>query len=105
MRTFLDALPGADSKCRRPDVAVYGSMNSFTTKENTNMKTSILLAAMVACTLSASIVSAQEKAALAKPAMNMDMDKHMPQMQENMKKCSNRWRKSGQQPTRRNARS
>lgn len=52
------------------------------------MKTAILVAAMVACTLSASIVSAQEKAAPAKPAagMGMNMDKQMPQIQENMKK-------------------
>ena len=57
------------------------------------MKTSILVAAMVACTLSASIVSAQEKAALAKPAMNMDMDKHMPQMQESMKKMQQQMEK------------
>ena len=49
------------------------------------MKTAILVAAMVAFTLSASIVSAQEKATPAKPAANMgmNMDKQMPQMQEN----------------------
>jgi len=59
------------------------------------MKTSILVAAMVACTLSASIVSAQEKAAPAKPAMNMgmNMDKQMPQMQENMKKMQQQMEK------------
>ena len=49
------------------------------------MKTSILISAIVACALSAPIVSAQEKPAPAKPAMSMDMDKHMSQMQEKMK--------------------
>jgi hypothetical protein len=54
------------------------------------MKTSILATAIAACVLSTSIVSAEEKAAPAKPAMNMkagmDMDKQMSQMRENMKK-------------------
>ena len=50
------------------------------------MKTSILVAAIAVCALSAPIVSAQEKSAPAKPAMSMDMDKQMPRMQENMKK-------------------
>ena len=49
------------------------------------MKTSILISAIVTCTLSAPIVLAQEKPAPAKPAMSMDMDKHMSQMQEKMK--------------------
>ena len=68
------------------------------------MKTSILIAAIVACALSAPIVSAQEKPAPAEPAMNMDMgkparegpapaksamnmdmDKNMSQMPEKMK--------------------
>jgi hypothetical protein len=48
------------------------------------MKTSMLVAAIVTCALSASIVSAQEKPAPAKPAMNMDMESHMSQMQEKM---------------------
>ena len=50
------------------------------------MKTPILSAAIVACLLSTSIATAQEKPASAKQAMGMDMDKHMPHMQENMKK-------------------
>jgi hypothetical protein len=50
------------------------------------MKTSTLIAAIVACALSAPIVSAQETSAPAKSAMSMDMDKQTPQMQENMKK-------------------
>lgn len=50
------------------------------------MKTSILVATIVACSLSTSMVSAQEKTAPATPAMHMDTDKQMPQMQENMKK-------------------
>ena len=49
------------------------------------MKTSVLISAIVACALSAPIVSAQEKPAPAKPAMSMDRDKHMSQMQEKMK--------------------
>ena len=49
------------------------------------MKTSILVAAIVGCALSAPIVSAQEKATPDKPAMSMDMDKHMGEMQEKMK--------------------
>jgi hypothetical protein len=52
------------------------------------MKSSILIAAIVVCALSAPIVSvsAQEKSAPAKPAMSMDMGSQMPQMLENMKK-------------------
>jgi hypothetical protein len=60
-------------------------MNFFNPKGKTTMKTSILISAIVACALSAPIVSAQEKPAPAKPAMSMDMDKHMSQMQEKMK--------------------
>ena len=50
------------------------------------MKSSILVAAIVAGVLSAPIVSAQKTSAPAKPAMSMSMDKQMPQMQENLKK-------------------
>ena len=50
------------------------------------MKTSMLVAAIVTCALAAPIVSAQETSAPFKPARSMDMDKQMPQMQENMKK-------------------
>ncbi len=50
------------------------------------MKTSLLVAAMLGCTLSLPVLSAQETALPAKPAISMDMDKKMPQMQENMKK-------------------
>ena len=57
------------------------------------MKTSILVATLVACVLSASIVTAQEKSAPAKPAMRMDLDKQMPQMQENMKKMQQQMEK------------
>ena len=56
------------------------------------MKTSILVAAIV-CALSTPIVSAQDKSAPAKPAMGMDMDKHMSQMQENMKKMQQQMEK------------
>ena len=49
------------------------------------MKTSILVAAVMAFALSAPVASAQDKSAPARPAMSMDMDKHMAQMQEKMK--------------------
>ena len=55
------------------------------------MKNSLVVAAIAACALSASVVSAQEKypptpPAMKDKAMNMDMSKQMPQMQDNMKK-------------------
>ena len=49
------------------------------------MKTSIIVTAIVAGVLSAPIVSAQEKHAHDKPAMSMDMEKHMGEMQDKMK--------------------
>ena len=49
------------------------------------MKTSILISALVVCALSAPIASAQEKPAPAGPAMNMDVEQHMTQMQDKMK--------------------
>lgn len=49
------------------------------------MKTAILIPAIAACVLSMPIASAQDKSAPAKPAMHMDMDKHMSKMQGNMK--------------------
>ena len=49
------------------------------------MKTSILISAVIACALSAPIASAQDKHAHDKPAMAMDKDKHMSEMQEKMK--------------------
>jgi paraquat-inducible protein B len=72
-------------------------MNLLNPKGKTIMKTSILVAAIVAGALAAPIVSAQDKslsapiatahkkAAPVKPAMSMDMDKQMSQMQESMK--------------------
>ena len=48
------------------------------------MKTSIAVTVIVACALSAPIVSAQEKSALVMPVMIMDIDKQMSQMQQNM---------------------
>ena len=48
------------------------------------MKPSILIAVIVACALSAPIVSAQERPASTKTAINMNMEKHMGQMQKNM---------------------
>lgn len=49
------------------------------------MKTSLIISAIVACALSAPIASAQDKHAHDKPAMSMDMEKHMSQVQEKMK--------------------
>jgi hypothetical protein len=57
------------------------------------MKTTILICSIVACALSAPIVSAQEKPA--KPAMKMHMDKPMSGMQENMKKMQQQMDKIG----------
>jgi hypothetical protein len=54
--------------------------------DSTNMKTSILVAAILTSAVTAPIVSAQDKSEPTKPAMSMDMDKPMSQMQENMKK-------------------
>ena len=49
------------------------------------MYSPILVAAIVASVLSVPVVSAQDKPVSAKPATSMDMDKHMSQMQQNMK--------------------
>ena len=49
------------------------------------MKTSILVAAIIAGALSAPIASAQDKHVHPKPAAGMDMDKHMGEMQQKMK--------------------
>ena len=48
------------------------------------MKTSILAAAVVTCTLVTPMASAQDTAAPAKPAMSMPMDAQMSQMHTNM---------------------
>jgi len=48
------------------------------------MKTSILIAAIAACALSAPIASAQDTATPDKPAMGMDMGQQMSQMQQNV---------------------
>ena len=49
------------------------------------MRTSLLAAATIACALLTPVAFAQDKSAPAKPAMTMDMDKQMSQMQANMK--------------------
>ena len=59
------------------------------------MKTSILISAIVACALSAPIAFAQEKPAPANPAMNMDNDKQMAPMPENIKKMQEQMDKIG----------
>ncbi|MBI5860789.1 MAG: hypothetical protein HZB64_01180 [Rhodocyclales bacterium] len=71
----------------RPSVTRNGNFIAFNPKEGkTIMKTLILVATIVASTLSAPIVSAQDnKHAHDKPAMSVDKDKHMSQMQEKMK--------------------
>jgi len=51
------------------------------------MKTSLLAAAIAACTLSAPILSAQELPATAGSAKSTDIDRQMSQMQENMKEA------------------
>jgi hypothetical protein len=48
------------------------------------MKTSILVAAVVACALVVPVASAQDTAVPAKPAMSMPMDTQMSQMHTNM---------------------
>jgi hypothetical protein len=68
-----------------PVLASNGNMNLFNPKGKTNMKTPILVSAVVAGALSAPIVSAQERPAPAKPAMSMGMDRQMSQLKENMK--------------------
>lgn len=49
------------------------------------MKTSILVAAAVACALAVPMASAQDQTAPAKPTMDVQMDAQMSQMQANMK--------------------
>ena len=93
----MDVLPYAHGKPGLPVVASNGNMNLLNPKGKTIMKTSILVAAIVAGALAAPIVSAQDKSlqapnasvqkksAPARQAMGMDMDKQMSQMQDNMK--------------------
>ncbi len=67
-------------------VAAFDSkLNQFNPEGKTAMKTSALSAAILVCILSTAGVSAQEKPAMTRHAMGMNMDKHMPQLQENMK--------------------
>ena len=49
------------------------------------MKTTILIAAIVAFGLSAPVVLAQENIATAKPATDMDLEEQISRLQENMK--------------------
>ena len=63
----------------------YGNFNLFNPEVKTSMKTSIIVAAIVAGVLSAPIVSAQDKHVHPKPGVTMKEDKQMSQMQENMK--------------------
>ncbi len=57
----------------------------FNPERKTTMKTPILVAGIIACVMSVPVASAQEQSPPAKPATSMDMDKHMSQMQQNMK--------------------
>jgi len=54
-------------------------------REKTVMKNPLLSAAIVACALSSPILAADDKAPTATPAMGMDMDRQMSQMQASMK--------------------
>jgi hypothetical protein len=80
---LAEPLPCAYGKPWLRVVAGNRNMKLFNPKGKTTMKTSILISAIVACALSAPIASAQDK-----PGMNMDMDKdkQMAPMQENIKK-------------------
>jgi TolA-binding protein len=68
-------------------------MNLFDPEGKTNMKTSILVAAIVACALAAPIVLAQEQSAPAKPVMSTDLDQQMSQMQKNINKMQQQMEK------------
>ncbi|WP_237133485.1 hypothetical protein [Pseudohongiella sp. O18] len=57
------------------------------------MKTSILVSAILACTLLTPIVIAQQETKPANQSMNMDMDKRMDQMQGNMEKMQQQMEK------------
>ena len=65
-----------------PVLASNGNMNLFNPKGKTNMKTPILVSAIVAGAPSAPIVSVQKKSAPAKPAMSMGRDRQMSHMKE-----------------------
>jgi len=88
---LADPLPCAHGKPWLPVAASNENIDLFNPKGKTAMKTSILISAiaacglLAACTTSAPVVSAQEQSAAAKPAMSMDMEKHMSQMQARMK--------------------
>jgi TolA-binding protein len=76
-----------------PVLAGNGNLDLFNPNEKTTMKTSILVAAIVACALAAPIVSAQELSAPAKPVMSTDLDQQVSQMQENIKKMQQQMEK------------
>jgi TolA-binding protein len=69
------------------------NMDSFSPKEKNSMKTSILVAAIVACALAAPIVSAQETSAPAKLVMSTDMEQQISQMQEKLEKMQQQMEK------------
>ena len=83
--SIAEPLPGARAKPLLPIIASNEAVDSLNLERKSKMKTSILVATIVACSLAAPFASAQERAAPARPAMSMDMDKQMPQMQQNMK--------------------
>lgn len=64
-----------------------GKINTPNPKGKTTMKSSILVAAILASVLSTPVLSAQESLVPAKSAISMDTNKQMPQLQENMKKA------------------
>ena len=57
------------------------------------MKTSILVAAIVACALAAPTAPAQEKSAPANPMMSTDLEQQISQMQENIDKMQQQMEK------------
>ena len=81
--SMLPALAISSRKLRKYEYI----QSDFTQLNNVKitMKTSILTMAIVVCALSAPIISARENSGPAGSAKNMDMDKQMSQMQENMK--------------------
>ena len=68
-------------------------MDLLNSNEKTTMKTSILVSAIVACALSAPVVSAQEKSVSAKPVMSTDVEQLISGMHENVEKMQQQMEK------------
>jgi TolA-binding protein len=85
--------PSVLGKLWLPVLASNRNMDSCNPNEKTSMRTSILVAAIVACALAAPIVSAQEKSAPAKLVISTDMEQQISQMQENIEKMQQQMEK------------